>query len=134
MCQSLTESKAPSTCPWAVRTSMGKMTPRAITSQASFDPPGFTVAVKRDRAAEALLLAGAKFVVNIIAEGAEKVRQAHKSNAETALPQGVCMPFARGSTYSVVSLVHCLAPGRPSALSMLSTIRLSCFVPVQWFC
>ncbi|KAK9827610.1 hypothetical protein WJX81_005946 [Elliptochloris bilobata] len=41
-------------------------------SQASFDPPGFTVAVKRDRAAEALLLTGAKFVVNILAEGAEK--------------------------------------------------------------
>lgn len=42
-------------------------------AQASFDPPGLTVAVKRDRAAEALLLTGANFVVNIMAEGAEKV-------------------------------------------------------------
>jgi len=43
-------------------------------AQASFDPPGLTVAVKRDRAAEALLLTGSKFVVNILAEGAEKAR------------------------------------------------------------
>ncbi len=57
----------------------GSTTTTAVTSkhgvvaQASFDPPGLTVAVKQDRAAEALLLTGAKFVVNIMAEGAEKV-------------------------------------------------------------
>ena len=40
--------------------------------QASFDPPGLSVAVKRDRAAEALLSPGAKFIVNIMAEGHER--------------------------------------------------------------
>jgi hypothetical protein len=40
--------------------------------QASFDPPGLSVAVKKDRAAEPLLAPGAKFVVNILAEGREK--------------------------------------------------------------
>jgi hypothetical protein len=40
--------------------------------QASFDPPGLSVAVKKDRAAEALLTTGAKFNVNILAEGREK--------------------------------------------------------------
>lgn len=40
--------------------------------QASFDPPGLSVAVKKDRAAEGLLAIGSKFVVNILAEGREK--------------------------------------------------------------
>ena len=40
--------------------------------QASFDPPGLSVAVKKDRAAEALLSPGAKFIVNIMAEGHER--------------------------------------------------------------
>ncbi len=53
-----------------------RMSARArARAQASFDPPGLTVAVKRDRAAEALLLTGSKFVVNILAEGAEKARR-----------------------------------------------------------
>ena len=60
--------------------STGRLTSCTITLQASFDPPGFTVAVKRDRAAEALLLTGARFVVNIIAEGAEKVSLAYMSD------------------------------------------------------
>lgn len=38
-------------------------------SQASFDPPGLTVAVKRDRAAEPFLVPGARFAVNVLAEG-----------------------------------------------------------------
>ena len=40
--------------------------------QASFDPPGLSVAVKKDRASEPLLAVGAKFNVNILAEGREK--------------------------------------------------------------
>ena len=68
----------------------GRMTSRAIASQASFDPPGFTVAVKRDRAAEALLLTGARFVVSIIAEGAEKVSLTRALGA-ASLPHNVCM-------------------------------------------
>lgn len=44
--------------------------------------------MKRDRAAEALLLTGSKFVVNIIAEGAEKVRLAHAFDATS---QDACM-------------------------------------------
>ncbi len=38
-------------------------------SQASFAPPGFTVAVAKDRAIESLLYAGHSFVLNILAEG-----------------------------------------------------------------
>ena len=38
-------------------------------SQASFTPPGFTVAVAKDRAIEALMYPGNTFVLNILAEG-----------------------------------------------------------------
>ena len=41
-------------------------------SQASFNPPGLTVAVKHDRAVENVLLVGNRFNVNILAEGKEK--------------------------------------------------------------
>ncbi|EFJ51611.1 hypothetical protein VOLCADRAFT_57212, partial [Volvox carteri f. nagariensis] len=41
-------------------------------SQASFDPPGVTVAVKKDRAIEKLLVVGGKFCVSTVAEGREK--------------------------------------------------------------
>jgi flavin reductase (DIM6/NTAB) family NADH-FMN oxidoreductase RutF len=41
-------------------------------AQASFKPPGFTVAVKRDRAVEPFLVKGAPFVLNILADGKEK--------------------------------------------------------------
>jgi flavorubredoxin/flavin reductase (DIM6/NTAB) family NADH-FMN oxidoreductase RutF len=41
-------------------------------SQASFDPPGLTVAVKKDRAVEALLPEGACFVLNVLADGKDK--------------------------------------------------------------
>jgi flavin reductase (DIM6/NTAB) family NADH-FMN oxidoreductase RutF len=37
-------------------------------SQASFDPPGITVAVAKDRAIEALLQVGDRFVLNILRE------------------------------------------------------------------
>ncbi len=38
-------------------------------SQATFNPPGFTVAVAKDRAIESLMYPGDKFVLNILAEG-----------------------------------------------------------------
>ena len=41
-------------------------------SQASFDPPGLTVAVKKDRAVESLLPIGARFVLNVLAEGRDR--------------------------------------------------------------
>ncbi len=40
-------------------------------SQASFSPPGFTVAVARDRAVEALLHIGDRFALNVLAAGRE---------------------------------------------------------------
>jgi len=41
-------------------------------SQASFTPPGFTVAVARDRAVETLLHVGDRFALNVLAAGREK--------------------------------------------------------------
>ncbi|KAG2453394.1 hypothetical protein HYH02_001618 [Chlamydomonas schloesseri] len=41
-------------------------------SQASFDPPGLTVAVKKDRAIEKLLIVGGKFAISMVAEGRDK--------------------------------------------------------------
>lgn len=38
-------------------------------SQATFTPPGFTVAVAKDRAIESLLYKGSKFVLNVLQEG-----------------------------------------------------------------
>jgi flavin reductase (DIM6/NTAB) family NADH-FMN oxidoreductase RutF len=40
-------------------------------SQASFSPPGFTVAVAKDRAVEALLHVGDGFALNVLAAGRE---------------------------------------------------------------
>ena len=40
-------------------------------SQASFSPPGFTVAVAKDRAVEDLLHGGDRFALNILAAGRE---------------------------------------------------------------
>lgn len=45
-------------------------------SQASFDPPGLSIAVKKDRAVENLLMAGNRFNINILKEGGDKVRPA----------------------------------------------------------
>lgn len=55
-------------------------------SQASFDPPGLTVAVKRDRAAEPFLVPGARFAVNVLAEGA----------GARAVSKAMLRPFAPG--------------------------------------
>lgn len=41
--------------------------------QASFDPPGLSIAVKKDRAVETMLVMGNKFNVNVLAQGKEKV-------------------------------------------------------------
>ena len=41
-------------------------------SQASFNPPGFTVCVARDRALESLLHVGDRFALNVLAAGREK--------------------------------------------------------------
>ncbi len=38
-------------------------------SQATFNPPGFTVAVAKERAIESLLHTGSQFVLNILQEG-----------------------------------------------------------------
>ncbi|NJO64636.1 MAG: hypothetical protein HC836_42805, partial [Richelia sp. RM2_1_2] len=41
----------------------------AWVSQATFDPPGISLAIAKDRAVENLLYPGSKFVLNIIGEG-----------------------------------------------------------------
>ena len=43
-----------------------------LCPQASFNPPGLTVAVKKDRAVENLMNNGSQFVVNILSEGDHK--------------------------------------------------------------
>ncbi|MFZ4640860.1 MAG: diflavin flavoprotein [Nodosilinea sp.] len=55
-----------------VTASQGELSSAMVASwisQASFTPPGFTVAVAKDRAIEALLYPGRPFVLNILAEG-----------------------------------------------------------------
>lgn len=54
-------------------------------SQASFDPPGLTIAVKKDRAIESLLPIGNKFVLNVLAEGRDR-----------AIMREMVKPFAPG--------------------------------------
>lgn len=48
-------------------------------SQATFNPPGLTVAVAKDRAIESLLHEGAPFVLNILAEGKQLRRRFMKN-------------------------------------------------------
>ena len=55
-------------------------------SQASFTPPGITVAVAKDRAVEALLHKGDRFALNVLAEG-----------RETAPMKQFLQPFAPGA-------------------------------------
>jgi flavorubredoxin/flavin reductase (DIM6/NTAB) family NADH-FMN oxidoreductase RutF len=45
--------------------------------QASFEPPGFTVAVAKDRAIESLMQVGDKFVLNILEEGKYQALMKH---------------------------------------------------------
>jgi flavorubredoxin/flavin reductase (DIM6/NTAB) family NADH-FMN oxidoreductase RutF len=46
-------------------------------SQATFNPPGLTIAVAKDRAVEALTYSGDRFVLNILAEGRDLPLQKH---------------------------------------------------------
>lgn len=76
--------------------------------QASFDPPGLTVAVKKDRAVETMLVQGNKFNVSVLAQGNEKVQHAwaacvallrsesNQTASRCALFQMVCMPIFAG--------------------------------------
>lgn len=50
-------------------------------SQASFSPPGLTIAVAKDRALEALMHSGSSFVVNILAQGKQIRKQFMKNFA-----------------------------------------------------
>ncbi|MBF2018929.1 MAG: diflavin flavoprotein [Hydrococcus sp. C42_A2020_068] len=46
-------------------------------AQASFEPPGFTVAVAKDRAIESLMQVGDKFVLNVLEEGKYQALMKH---------------------------------------------------------
>lgn len=46
-------------------------------TQASFDPPGFTIAVAKDRAIESLMHVGDRFVLNILEEGNYQLLMKH---------------------------------------------------------
>jgi flavorubredoxin/flavin reductase (DIM6/NTAB) family NADH-FMN oxidoreductase RutF len=46
-------------------------------SQASFEPPGFTIAVAKDRAIESLMQVGDKFVLNVLEEGKYQLLMKH---------------------------------------------------------
>ena len=50
-------------------------------SQATFNPPGFTVAVAKERAIESLMHTGENFVLNILAEGKQLRKHFMKSFA-----------------------------------------------------
>ncbi|MBR8829574.1 MAG: Diflavin flavoprotein A 1 [Chroococcopsis gigantea SAG 12.99] len=57
---------------YIITTKKGDLSGAMVASwvtQASFDPPGFTVAVAKDRAIESLLHVGDKFILNILEEG-----------------------------------------------------------------
>ncbi len=107
---------------------------RTIRVQASFDPPGLTVAVKKDRAVENLLNGGSKFVVNILAEGDHKalMKQLLKSFKPgedrfagldiQARPLSCYsldrMPFTSETSKSVASIMAAAVPQR----------RVACFL------
>ena len=90
-------------------------------SQASFTPPGFTVAVAKDRAVEALLHIGDRFALNVLAAG-----------RETAAMKQFLKPFAPGADrFAGLELAE--SPGGqpllPEALAWLEarvTQRMEC--------
>ncbi len=90
-------------------------------SQASFTPPGFTVAVAKDRAVEALLHIGDHFALNVLAAG-----------RETAAMKQFLKPFAPGADrFAGLELAE--SPGGqpllPEALAWLEarvTQRMEC--------
>jgi flavorubredoxin/flavin reductase (DIM6/NTAB) family NADH-FMN oxidoreductase RutF len=88
-------------------------------SQATFSPPGLTIAVSKDRAIEALMYAGDKFVLNILAEGRQLRKQFMKTFApgedrfagvETIEASNGCKVLAEALAYlecEVVSRMEC---------------------------
>jgi len=90
-------------------------------SQASFSPPGFTVAIAKDRAAESLLHSGDRCCLNVLAAG-----------RETALMKQFLQPFAPGADrFARLELDN--SPGGqpilPEALAWLEaeiTARMEC--------
>jgi len=80
-------------------------------SQASFQPPGITVAVAKDRAVEALLHLGDSFALNVLAAG-----------RETGLMKQFLQPFTPGADrFAGLELEHSPAgqPVLPDALAWL---------------
>ena len=80
-------------------------------SQASFTPPGITVAVAKDRAVEALLHKGDRFALNVLAEG-----------RENGLMKQFLQPFAPGADrFAGLELNHSPSeqPLLPDALAWL---------------
>jgi flavorubredoxin/flavin reductase (DIM6/NTAB) family NADH-FMN oxidoreductase RutF len=78
-------SAAPAPAPAAAASATGAMLASWV-SQASFDPPGITVAVKKDRAMEPLLMPGAAFALSVLAEGRER-----------SVVKALARPFAPGA-------------------------------------
>ena len=90
-------------------------------SQASFSPPGFTVAVAKDRAVEALLHVGDRFALNVLAAG-----------RETGPMKQFLQPFTPGADrFAGLELEHSPAgqPLLPEALAWLEATvqqRMEC--------
>lgn len=90
-------------------------------SQASFSPPGFTVAVAKDRAVEALLHTGDRFALNVLASG-----------RETGAMKQFLQPFAPGADrFAGLELEHSPAgqPLLPEAVAWLDATvqqRMEC--------
>ena len=90
-------------------------------SQASFSPPGFTVAVAKDRAVEALLHVGDRFALNVLAAG-----------RETGPMKQFLQPFAPGADrFAALELEHSPSgqPLLPEALAWLEATvqqRMEC--------
>ncbi|MBM5800701.1 MAG: flavin oxidoreductase [Cyanobacteria bacterium K_DeepCast_35m_m2_023] len=90
-------------------------------SQASFSPPGFTVAVAKDRAAESLLHIGDLCCLNVLAAG-----------RETALMKQFLQPFAPGADRFSGLALEASPQGQPilpAALAWLEatvTARMEC--------
>ncbi|AKG20314.1 diflavin flavoprotein [Calothrix sp. 336/3] len=82
----------------------------AWVSQATFNPPGITVAIAKDRSVESLMYPGGKFVLNILAEGehGEYMKHFRKSFAPnedrfssfpTAIADNGCIVLTEASAY-----------------------------------
>ena len=82
----------------------------AWVSQATFNPPGITVGIAKDRAIESLMYSGGKFALNILAEGNQQdfVKHFRKSFApgeerfsgfSTEIAENGCLVLAEASAY-----------------------------------